>query len=195
MRFLVRFGNEKGFQPSDVKALASSAYKLVEKLGADIGNLRVSGTAIELDLLLPSSKDGLESATRALQKQLGPLLSVRELDTPTVQMDEDQAIREGLGFFNEERYWESHEALEYAWRRASGAEKEVLQGLILVAAALVHLQKNQTEVALGVMARANDKLSAHRGERFGVNIDDLRETLSRMIAAKHPRFFRIEVKP
>jgi len=194
MRFLVRFGNEKKFQPSDVKALASSAYKLVEKLGADVGNLRVSSTAIELDLLLPS-KDGLESVTRALQKQLGPLLTVRELDTPTVQMGEDQAIREGLGFFNEERYWESHEALEYAWRRASGVEKEVLQGLILVAAGLVHLQKNQTEVALGVMARANDKLSAHHGERFGVNIDDLRETLSRMIAAKHPGFFRIEVKP
>ena len=193
MRFLVRFANEKKFKPSDAKALASSTYELVRKDGMDIGNLRVSSVAVELDLLL-ESRHGLESATHALEKELGRLLTVRELDTPPPEIDEAQAIREGLEFFNEERYWESHEALEYAWRRASGPEKEILQGIILIAAALVHLQKNDSAVALSIMARANDKLSNHRGERFGISVDNLRVTLSRMIVEKQPKFFRIDVK-
>jgi len=192
MRFLVRLTNRGKSEPSDAKTLSSSAYELVRSYGADVGNLRVSRTAIELDLLLPS-KDGLPSATRALE-ELGALLTVRELDTPAPQMDVARAIREGVGLFNEERYWESHEALEYAWRRAEGSEKEVLQGIILVAAALVHLQKNETSVTLSVMVRANEKLSRYHGERFGVSIDKLRETLSRMIADKRPGFFKLELR-
>ena len=192
MRFLVRLTNRGKSEPSDAKALSSSAYELVRGYGADVGNLRVSRAAIELDLLLPS-KDGLPSATRALE-ELGALLTVRELDIPAPQVDVAQAIRDGVGLFNEERFWESHEALEYAWRRAKGSEKEVLQGIILVAAALVHLQKNETSVTLSVMVRANEKLSRYHGERFGVSIDKLRETLSRMIADKRPGFFKLELR-
>lgn len=194
MRFLVRLANPRKFEPGDARALASSAYESVRDYGADVGNLRVSRTAIELDLLLPS-RDRLPLATDALEKRFGSILTVRELDTPPPQMQVDQAIREGVDFFDEERYWESHEALEYAWRRAEGSEKEVLQGIILVAAALVHLQKDEGGVALGVIARASEKLSPYHGERFGVNIDNLRENLSRMIADKRPGFFKIAARP
>ena len=194
MRFLVRVANEGKFQPHDSEVLASRSYAFVRGFGADVGNVRVSSTAIELDLLL-ASRDNLESATHALEENLGQLLTVRELDSPGPQTNVDQAIHDGIEFFNEERYWESHEALEYAWRRADGAEKEVLQGIILVAAALVHLQKNEESVAVGVMARAEDKLSAYHGERFGISVDCLRETLSRMVEAGRPQFFKIEARP
>jgi len=194
MRYLVRLVNGGDSAPADAKALASSAFESVRGYGADIGNLRVSRTAIELDLLLPS-KESLGPATRALEEKFGAILNLRELDTPPPSIGVDQAIREGIGLFNEERYWESHEALEYAWRRAEGSEKEMLQGVILVAAALVHLQKNQREVALSVMARANAKLAPHQGVHFGVRIDSVCETLAGMIAEGRPDFFRIEAGP
>jgi len=193
LRFLVRLVNRGKSEPSDAKALASSAYQLVRVYSADVGNLRVSHAAIEFDLLIPS-RDILPSATHALEERLGPLLTLRELDTPAPQMDVGRAVDEGIGLFNEERYWESHEALEYAWRRADGPEKEVLQGIILIAAALVHLQKNEPSVALSVMARANEKLSPYRGERFGVSIDVVRQTVSGMIADERPGFFKIEAR-
>ena len=95
--------------------------------------------------------------------------------------------------FNEERFWESHEALESAWLTASGADKEMLQGLILLAAALVHLQKDELTVTLSVMRHAQTKLSGYHSEHFGVNIDNLRDDVSRMISAGHPDFFKINV--
>ena len=179
--------------PEDSRALGHVAYEAVKEFGGDVGNLRVSSSAIELDLLL-DSKTNLAAATRVLEQKLGPLLTLRELDTLGVQMEVEEAIREGVELFNEERYWESHEALEVAWRKASGAGKEVLQGIILLAAALVHLQKNETAVALGVLGRAKSKLSGQNSEYFGINIKVLEEKISRMLTAGRPEFIKIEVK-
>ena len=153
MRFLVRLSNESKFAPKDARELTLRSYRAVKEFGGDVGNLRVSTSAVELDLLL-KSKANLQTATTSLEKELGPLLTLRELDIPGPRMQAGDAIREGIQLFNEERFWESHEALESAWLTASGADKEILQGLILLAAALVHLQKNDLTVTLSVMRRA-----------------------------------------
>jgi predicted metal-dependent hydrolase len=93
--------------------------------------------------------------------------------------------------FNEERYWESHEALEVAWRKASGAEKEVLQGIILAAAALVHLQKDEPSIALSVLGRALGKLEPHEGTYQGVNLDAIKTEISAMVSTSKPDFFKM----
>lgn len=43
---------------------------------------------------------------------------------------------EGAALFDRREYWEAHEAWEGPWLRASGAERDALQTLILLAAAL-----------------------------------------------------------
>jgi hypothetical protein len=193
MRFLVRLSNGTKLTPKDARELTLRSYRAVKEFGGDVGNLRVSSSAVELDLLL-ESKANLQAATQSLENQLGPLLTLRELDIPGPQMEEEQeAIREGIQLFNEERFWESHEALEWAWRRASGADKEILQGIILLAAALVHLQKNEIAVSLTVMGRAQRKLTPYHSEHFGINIDTLCDNVSRMISAGHPDFLKINL--
>jgi hypothetical protein len=190
MRFLVRLSNGRKFTPKDARELTLRSYGAVKGLGGDVGNLRVSSSAIELDLLL-NSKANLQAATQSLENKLGPLLTLRELDIPGPQMEAGEAIREGIGLFNEERFWESHEALESAWRKAAGADKEILQGIILLAAALVHLQKDEIAVTLSVMGRAHSTLTGYHSEHFGINIDNLCAEVSRMISAGHPDFLKI----
>jgi hypothetical protein len=142
-----------------------------------------------------ASKDSLQASTQALEEKLGRLITVRELDVKAPPIGLDRAVREGVELFNEERYWESHEAFESAWRQTAGTEKEVLQGVILAAAALVHLQKNDRIVALSVMERARDKLLRHSGERFGIDLDNLKQNLSNMIQVGEPVFFKIQARP
>ena len=190
MRFLVRLSNGRKFTPKDARELTLRSYGAVKGLGGDVGNLRVSSSAIELDLLM-DSRASLQAATQSLENTLGPLLTLRELDIPGPQMEAGKAIREGIELFNEERFWESHEALESAWRKASGADKEILQGIILLAAALVHLQKNEIAVTLSVMGRAHSKLAGYHSEHFGINIDNLCAEVSRMMSAGHPDFLKI----
>ncbi|MEP6994215.1 MAG: DUF309 domain-containing protein [Acidobacteriota bacterium] len=58
-------------------------------------------------------------------------------DTPT-------ALRKGRALFNAGRFFEAHEAWEEAWLREMGQTRELLQGLIQIAAGFHHaLQKGQ----------------------------------------------------
>jgi len=190
MRFLLRFSNA-GHTPGEVRALSSCAYDTVKAFGGDVGNLRVSSYAVEMDLLL-SSKSKLQDAVHALESRLGHVLTLRELDVLGPQLEVNEEIGQGVELFNSERYWESHEALEYAWRKAAGPEKEVLQGVILVAAALVHLQKNEGKVALSIIERANNKLADKDAEYFGIDIENLRNEISRMLLSRKAEFVRIK---
>ncbi len=190
MRFLVRLANRKGVTPAARKKLSKAAYDAVRGFGADVGNLRVSSSAIEFDLLL-DSEDELRNSLKVLEEKMGSLLTLRKLDVQTPPISNEEAIALGFDLFNEERYWESHEALESAWRKAEGTEKEVLQGLILLAAALVHWQKNEKQVTLNVMKRAHDKLTSHRMEYFGVDIDSLNSKLEEMLSSGTPEFLKL----
>jgi uncharacterized protein len=60
--------------------------------------------------------------------------------------------------FNQERYWEAHEVLEEIWHPATGVDRDVIQGLILTAAAFVHYQKNENDICLSILGRARGKL-------------------------------------
>lgn len=193
MRFLVRLSNEREYVPADRHRLTSLAYEAVRSLGGDIGNLRISSSAVELDLLI-DSKANLDKAVQVLGDKVGSLLTIRELDVETVIMENSKAVKLGLALFNEERYWESHEALEAAWRRSSGSEKEILQGIILLAAALVHLQKSEQDITLSVMKRAYEKLEKYHNEHFGINLSALKEEVMAMISSGQPAFFKIEAR-
>ncbi len=190
MRFLVRLANRSGASAADRKQLAKTAYETVRSFGADVGNLRVSNAAVEFDLLL-DSETKLGDSLKAIEGKIGPLLTLRKLDVQSPPIEKAEAIRSGLGLFDEERYWESHEALESAWKEAEGDEKEILQGLILIAASLVHWQKNEKQVTLSVMKRARDKLGRHQTEYSGIDIVALTNRLDGILSANIPEFFKL----
>jgi hypothetical protein len=190
MRFLVRLQNGNGASPADRKHLSKAAYEAVRKFGADVGNLRVSSSAIEFDLLL-DSESKLQDSLKVLENKIGRLLTLRKLDIEPSPIGNTEAIRLGIDLFNQERYWESHEALEAAWRRTSGDEKEILQGLILIAAALVHWQKNEKAVTLSVTKRARDKLAGHRAKYYGIDMAAVANRLNRILSTGMPEFFKL----
>ncbi len=191
MRYLIRLKNDIGAVPGDRRSLSRLAYDSVKGLGEDIGNLRVSASAVELDLLLNSSEN-LKPAIAILESKIGPSLTIRQLDTDMLKMEKGAALRMGIDLFNQERYWESHEALESVWLTAIGREKELLQGLILAAAALVHLQKGEDDVALSILSRASEKFRNDNGSYSGIDISKLEKIISSMLSSYKPAVFKIE---
>jgi hypothetical protein len=190
MRFLLRFENHGKYSPKDRKALSAAAFGAVRNFQADVGNLRVSSRAVELDLLLVN-EDNLQNAIGALERTIGRLLTKRKLDVIEPFLEKSDAVRLGLDLFNEERYWESHEALESAWRLVTGEEKEILHGLILLDASLVHLQKDEPHVSLSIMNRALAIFSVMHGKYVGIDLDEVYSTINRMVGASAPQFFKI----
>ena len=98
-------------------------------------------------------------------------------------MKEPQAIiDEARRLFNEGKYWHVHEVLEELWLVRQGKEKELLQGLILVAASLVHAGNHKLEVTWPMLTRALAKLDDQPEDYYGWDVRRFREHFARVLA-------------
>ena len=188
MRYLVRLDNNQAYAPKDVRLLEA---KIRELLGSTdkIGNLRVSTTAIELDLFAAPSDLGRTKSL--LEGKISKVVTLRSLESRTSTRAEDEALREGIDLFNQERFWEAHEVLEEIWHPATGVDRDTIQGLILTAAALVHYQKDEKTVCVSILGRAQEKLGTL--DQFkGLDIRSLRVSIEQILKDNMPMLLRIQ---
>jgi hypothetical protein len=88
--------------------------------------------------------------------------------TPPLEREvQRDLLHKGVALFNGLRYWHAHEAWETLWRAADEEERDFYQGLIMVAAGLLHLQRRNPRGARNKLAEGLAKLRkyepAHRG--------------------------------
>jgi hypothetical protein len=188
MRYLVRLANSQGYTPTDVKLLQA---KIRELLGSadKIGNLRISTSAIEFDLF--AEQTDLNRSKSLLEEKISKVVTLRPIDPRVPTKGGEEMLREGVELFNQERFWEAHEVLEEIWHPATGADRDIIQGLILTAAALVHYQKNEQAVCISILGRAREKLDA-RDHFKSVDIERLRTGIEQILKDNLPELLRIE---
>lgn len=68
----------------------------------------------------------------------------------------DSRFREFVDLFNREKFFEAHEVLESLWRATHDTDKDFYQGLIQLAAAMVHVRKNTPCLPAGRLPGAED---------------------------------------
>lgn len=188
MRYLVRLANNKSYSPKDVKMMQE---KIRELLGSQdkIGNLRISSSAIEFDLF--AEPPDLKRSKGLLETTISTVVTLRSIDPRATSRQSHETLGEGIGLFNQERFWEAHEALEEIWHPATGVDRDLIQGLILTAAAFVHYQKNENAVCLSILGRARDKLGVV-DDFNGLDIDRLKTGIQQVLKDRMPRLLRIE---
>lgn len=167
-RYLIRLANGARHTGEECQTLSRQVLTMIGPGGGKIVNLRVSRYAIEFDLFVDEGQD-IQPVLDRLTQRMGPLLTAKRL-SPSPVMDPQQVITEARALFNEERFWECHEVLEVIWRSAKGRERELVQGLILTAAALVHAQKAQTAVCLSMLQSALEKIGDWTETYYGLDI-------------------------
>lgn len=191
VRFLVRLANKARFRPENIDVITQRANSLLIQYHANVGNIRVSEHAIEMDLFPPNIRDAAALAHR-LEEEFSEILTLQQLDLPTPPPTSSQEVMAlARSLFNDERYWETHEEVEALWKTKFGQEKEVLQGFILVAVAFVHLQRNEAEICISVLKRALKKLEAPIGKYEGLDVDLLRERVRTILKTGEPVIFKV----
>ena len=185
-RYMAYLKNE-GFGPKDARLLLSKARQMVEKYDILIRDVRVSNRFIEFDISLGNVED-LEKI-RSIFSFIGQYIDRYKVVEKDLKIEESLILAKK--FFNEEKYWITHELLEGVWKKAYGDEKDLLNGLILVAAALVHYQKNEKDIALSIMRRALKKLAAANEKYFGIDIVSIKSQVSEMVKSSIIENFRI----
>jgi hypothetical protein len=181
-RYLIRLAQSGDFTPTHLVELKARVLERVVPLGGSTLNLRVSRHALEFDLFCAPSAE-LHPFLNALES-MGKILTYKRLDIPPALVVPAQVLAEARQLYKEERFWEVHEVLEGLWKAAKGSEKQLLQGLILIAAAFVHVQKNEPHVAGPMLEDALARLQDQPAIYFGVDINRLQRDLKKIIATK-----------
>jgi uncharacterized protein len=98
--------------------------------------------------------------------------------------DPQGIVDEGRRLFNAGRFWHVHETLEALWLRRQGKEKDLLQGLILVAASLVHAGNKKMDVVWPMLGRALAKLDHQPDVYYGWDVRKFRDHFARVLREK-----------
>ena len=186
IRFMVYLNNQQ-FSSLDANFILKKARKSVGTYDIIVRDCRVSRFFIELDISI-SKEEKIENIIDSL-KEISSLKEFVEVRERVYKKKE--AIERSIQLFNAEKYWWSHEVLEGIWKIASGSEKELLNGLILVAAAFVHDQKNEKEISLSILQRSLTKLSSSSGTYYAINVDIIKEKIKNIIENKQILRFTI----
>ena len=78
-----------------------------------------------------------------------------------------------MALFNGLRYWHAHEAWETLWRAADEEDRDFYQGLIMVAAGLLHLQRRNARGARNKLGEGLAKLKKYEPAHRGLVVSEL----------------------
>jgi predicted metal-dependent hydrolase len=92
---------------------------------------------------------------------------------PLDPTEADRLFRRGVALFNGVRYWHAHEAWETVWRATPDEDRDFYQGLIQVAAGLLHLQRRNLRGARNKLTEGLDKLRPYEPAHNGVFVSEL----------------------
>jgi hypothetical protein len=144
-----------------------------------------------LNIFADNEKE-LEERKRLLTENSFKIVSLRALDTSPKLVSKDEALAEGIEFFNEERFWECHEALEQAWHIAKGVERDAIQSIILTAAAFVHYQKGEEEICLSILKRSRAKMASAKTYEI-IDLEGLQSNIDGILESGKIRLFKLRM--
>lgn len=177
----------KSHTSKDATVLLYNARELVEDSEVTVRDARVSKKYIEFDISIPDTIN-IDNILYKLSR-ISPLASFEHITER--HMTKEQAIKRAVELFNDEKYWGAHEALEFVWKNATGNEKYILNGLILIAAAFVHDEKDEQEICRSILQRAMKKMDNITGIYHGIDINRIRDLTDTIIKSGRIERFTI----
>ncbi len=82
----------------------------------------------------------------------------------------DPRFPPAIDLFNRGAWYEAHDAFEELWHESTSPERRLLQGIIQIAVAHVHLERGNRRGAIMLLGEAVGRLSAAASGDLGLNL-------------------------
>ncbi len=93
----------------------------------------------------------------------------------------DSRFAIGMKLFNSCQWYKSHDVFEEIWHETSGPERQLLQGILQVAVAQVHLENSNINGATILYGEALGRLKRFKISNLGLDIEGLSKSVSRRL--------------
>jgi len=187
-RYLIYLDNKKkSYIPEDYKYLIKHIRSLMVDFSMiEVREVRISSYFIEIDLSVYNlEQDLFQNAISSRLASVGSVLYSDDLSLSEHFLTKKNVLDHAVFLFNIERFWKSHEVLEGLWKESSGAEKRILNGIILINAAFVHYQKNELDIFVSILKRSLEKLSESFGNFYSLDLNQIKDEVTKIIIDKN----------
>jgi hypothetical protein len=182
---MLHFKNTK-YGPEHSREIINKARDLTSDLDVSVRVARIARKFVEIDVGV--EKEDLNILVEKLSP-IGTIDNIRHVFEE--EIEKEQGITDGIFYFNNERFWESHESFEGVWKQCFGREKEILQGIILFAVAFAHAQEDELSIGIGMLHRILEKLGTSPSMYHSIDIDRIRNKATEMQQANNLTIFEI----
>ena len=86
---------------------------------------------------------------------------------------DDSRFEMGMKLFNACQWYKSHDVFEEIWHETSGPDRQVLQGILQVAVAQVHLENGNINGATILYGEALGRLKRSKSDNLKLDIENL----------------------
>ena len=93
----------------------------------------------------------------------------------------DSRFEIGMKLFNSCQWYKSHDVFEEIWHETGGPERQLIQGILQVAVAQVHLENSNLNGATILYGEALGRLKRFHLANFGLNIEGLSNCVLRRL--------------
>ena len=93
----------------------------------------------------------------------------------------DSRFKIGMKLFNSCQWYESHDVFEEIWHETGGPERQLIQGILQVAVAQVHLENRNFNGATILYGEALGRLKRFHLANFGLDIEGLSNCVSKRL--------------
>lgn len=81
-------------------------------------------------------------------------------------------FRLGIEQYNNREFFDCHESLESVWKQYLETDRELIQGIIQVAVAYYHLERDNFEGCRKLLSRGLGRLRKYRPSHLGLNMEN-----------------------
>ena len=93
----------------------------------------------------------------------------------------DSRFEIGMKLFNSCQWYKSHDVFEEIWHETGGLERQLLQAILQVAVAQVHLENSNLNGATILYGEALGRLKRFHLANFGLDVEGLSNCVSRRL--------------
>ena len=93
----------------------------------------------------------------------------------------DSRFEIGMKLFNSRQWYKSHDVFEEIWHETGGPERQLLQGILQVAVAQVHLENCNTNGATILYGEALGRLKRFQLTNLGLDVVGLCQCISKRL--------------
>ena len=97
----------------------------------------------------------------------------------------DSRFERGMNLFNSCQWYKSHDVFEEIWHETGGSDRQLLQGILQVAVAQVHLENSNINGATILYGEALGRLKRYQSSNLGLDIVGLCKCITKRLESLH----------